>query len=291
MPDVFDINPLDKFMALFTGHNGSGKSVAIGSFLEDGPIYIFDFDGRQAAVSNWYKQRGLKPGQLEYDTYGPSNLYAAYKKLYDLTNNCPYAAISIDSFTAATVSAVMYSLRERASKTGKDLPAMSKGNMIIPDWDEYKAETVFITTMLDLCKELASKKVKVFWTAHPITSTKITKAQGAGDRDSYSTQTRYAAYGQKSDSLIPIYFNEIYHFTTDWDFSRSRDRRICLTRPRGDINAKTALNLPPEFDWTGWDENSPSFYQILKELAKKGKGEEKNDVKSDEEPPKKNDWF
>lgn len=265
MPDMMDINPLDSFMALFTGANGSGKSIAIASWMKKGSVYFFDFDGRMASVSNWYKQRGLKQGQLVYDTWGPSNIFEAYQKLEGFLTYCPHAAIVIDSFTAVTVSAVTFSLRRRGAKGGLNLPTTSKGDMIIPDWDEYKGETMYVTMLLDICKALAAKGIAVFWTAHPITSTKIEAGAGAGGKDKYTKQTRYAAYGAKTDSLIPIYFNEIYHFTQEFDFAKNDNIRWCFTGSNGEVTAKTALNLPIQIDWT-----YGNFYEIFSQKVNEG---------------------
>ena len=268
MADMIDVDPLGKFMAMIVGPNGGGKSIAIASWMKRGSIYFFDFDGRMASVANWYKQRGLKRGQLQYDTYGPENLYEAVKKLDSFIDRCDHAAIVLDSFTAITVSAVMFSLRRRMNKgpnSGK-YPTLTSGDMIVPDWDEYKGETVLVTQMLDLCKAIAAKGVAVFWTAHPVSSTKI-------EGKTYGIQTRYAAYGQKSDSLLPIYFNEIYHLTTEHDFATDSRRRLCFTQPFLGVNAKTALNLPAQFDWT-----DGNFYDIFTNLVHEGqvKAEENN---------------
>lgn len=292
MADVFDLDPLDKFMAMFVGPSGSGKSVAIASWLKKGSIYSFDFDGRMNTVSAWYKARGLKKGQLTYDTYGPENLYQALVKMNEFISYCPHAAISIDSFTAVTVSAVMYSLRQRQGKSGNDVPSMSKGNLIVPDWDEYKGETVYVTTLLDMCKAIAAKGIAVFWTAHPITSTKIEKGTAPGEKDNYGKQTRYAAYGNKADSLLPIYFNELYHFTTRWDFATDSAARICFTAPYGDITAKTALGLPPQIDWTARGPQDPTFYEILTSLVQvpENPKEETENVK-EEKKEEKGDEF
>lgn len=285
MPDIYNVDPLKKFMCLMVGPNGSGKSIAIASWKQLGSIYYFDFDGRMASVANWYKQRGLKEGQLTFDTYGPENLYEAYQKMSSFVDRCPHAAIVIDSFTAMTVSAVMFSLRQRSMKGGKDTPAISKGNMILPDFDEYKGETVFVTQFLDMSKAVASQGTAVFWTAHPVQSLKI-------EGKNYSIQTKYSAYGNKSDSLIPIYFNEIYSFITDWDLQTQSNKRICHTQPHDGVNAKTALNLPTSFDWTDKD-----FYTTFKSLADEGqaeamrKGEEYNklnptiEIKPEEKQP------
>lgn len=292
MPDIFDIDPISNYMGLYTGANGSGKSIAIGSWKKRGSIYYFDFDGRMASVANYYQQRGLKRGQLEYDTYGPHNLYDSMQKLDSFLDYCPHAAIVIDSFTAVTVSAVTFSLKRRAGKGGNYLPTTSKGDMVIPDWDEFKGETVCVTQMLDLCKAIAAKGVAVFWTAHPVITTKIESGnKSTGEKDKYGKQVRYAAYGFKTDSLLPIYFNEIYYFTTSWDWSEQRNERICLTQPSQDIvHPKTALNLPVEIKWTDSD-----FYDIFSSLAIEGhklnqqKGEEVNDLENKEEKEKKDD--
>lgn len=260
--DLFDLNPLDKYMALFTGASGSGKSVAIGSWLDKGSVYYFDFDGRMNSVANWYQRRGLKKGQLLSDVYGPDNLYQAMEKLDSFLDKCYHAAVVIDSFTAVTISAVTFSLKQRMKKGGNSLPTTSKGDLIIPDFDEYKGETVCVTMMLDMCKSLASKGTAVFWTAHPVQSLKI-------EGKNYSIQTKYAAYGEKSSSLIPIYFNEVYHFITPFDPIDGKRTRVCLTAPEGEVNAKTSLNLPPKIDWT-----NGNFYQILSKLIEENKFKE-----------------
>lgn len=258
MPDIYDIQSLQKYMALFQGPNGTGKSIALGSFLDKGSIYYFDFDGRMQSVGNWFKQRGLKKGQLSYDTYGPDNLFDAMVKMNEFLDYCPHAVVAIDSFTALTVTAVMFQLKRRAGKSGKSLPTTSKGDLVIPDWDEYKGETVCVTQLLDMSKGLAAKGVAVIWTAHPIVSTKI-------EGDKYTKQTRYAAYGMKTDSLLPIYFDEIYNFATEWSWEKQANIRWCFAKPSSHENAKTALNLPDKFDWT--DKN---FYQEFSRLVKEG---------------------
>lgn len=281
MSDIFDVDPLKKFMALFVGPNGSGKSIAIASWKKKGSIYFFDYDGRMASVANWYKQRGLKRGELYYDTFGPGNVFDAYQKLADFVDSCPHAAIVIDSFTAVTVSAVTFSLRRRQGKgvSSKEAPKTSKGDMIIPDWDEWNGEATYVTMLLDLCKQIAANGTAVFWTAHPVQRLKLEGGAG-GSVNSVKVQTKYAAFGMKSDSLIPIYFNEIYHFTTDWDYAEQKAKRICYTQPNGDIAAKTALNIPATIDWTDKD-----FYEIFSNEVEKGQalinqqGEETNEVK------------
>jgi hypothetical protein len=268
MSDIFDVDPLDKFMGLFVGPNGSGKSIAIASWMEKGSIEFFDYDGRMASVANWYKQRGLKRGQLHYTTYGPSNIYDAYAKLSQYVDSCPHAAIVIDSFTAVTVAAVTFSIRRRTGKSDiKALPKTSKGDMIIPDWDEWNGEAMYVTMLLDLCKQIAANGTAVFWTAHPVQRTVISSGQGTSV-GSVKVQTKYAAFGMKSDSLIPIYFNEIYYFTTDWDYDSGTAKRVCYTQPNSEVAAKTALNIPPIIEWT-----NKNFYSIFSAEVAKGQAE------------------
>jgi len=255
---MMDVDPLAKYMAMFVGPNGSGKSIAYSSWIKKGSVYIFDFDGRMASVANWYKQRGLKQGQLTYDTFGPDNLYEAFVKLDKFLDRCDHALIAVDSFTSFTVSAVMYSLRNRDKKGGVDAAKLSKGNMVIPDWDEWNAEAVAVTRFLDICKSLAAKKCAIVWTAHPVQSTKIVGK-------TYSVQTKYAAYGHKSESLVPIYFNEIYNFVTEWNPQTDKVERLCLTQPMAGVNAKTALNIPEKIEWTDKD-----FYQTFIQLVQEG---------------------
>lgn len=266
MPDILDIDPKQKYMAFFVGPNGSGKSIAIASWMSQGSVYFFDYDGRMASVANWYKKRGLKPGQLLYDTYGPHNLYDAVEKLKEFTNSCIHAAIVIDSFTAATITAVTWSMYKRMAfgKGTANYPKMTKGEMPVPDWDEWNGETMYVTMMLDMCKQIAANGTAVFWTGHPVSRMNIKEENG---RQKISYQTKYAAFGHKSDSLIPIYFNEIYAFYPETDISTQKVHRICQTQPHGEIAAKTALDLPVRLDWT-----DGNFREIL--MANLGRKEQ-----------------
>lgn len=271
MPDILDIDPTKKYMAFYVGPNGSGKSIAIASWMELGSVYFFDYDGRMASVANWYKKRGLKSGQLLYDTYGPENLYDAINKLKDFVQSCHHAAIVIDSFTAATITAVTWSMYKRMSKgvQSPDYVKMTKGEMMVPDWDEWNGETMYVTMMLDMCKQIAAAGTAVFWTGHPVQRMNI-KQEGRTQKISY--QTKYAAFGHKSDSLIPIYFNEIYAFYPETDLQTNKVARICQTQPYGEIAAKTALDLPVRLDWT-----DGNFRQIL--MKNLGQKEQINEIK------------
>ena len=263
MADLFDADPLRNYMALYVGPNGAGKSIAIASFKKKGSIYYFDFDGRMNSVVNWYRSKGLKRGQLIADTYGPHNAFEAFTKLEEFANFCPHAAIVIDSFTAVTVTAVTFSLKRRLGKGAESSPKTTKGDLIIPDWEEWNGEATYVVMLLDLCKAIAAQGVNIFWTAHPVQRTKI---EADGTRvGRVSTQTKYAAFGMKSDSLIPIFFNEIYYFMTEFDYQTEKTKRLCITQPYGEVAAKTALRIPTIIDWTDAD-----FYDILSKEIKDG---------------------
>jgi hypothetical protein len=270
--DLLDLDPLSKFMCFAVGPNGSGKSIAIASWKEKGSIYYFDFDGRMNSVANWSQQRGLKRGQLQSDSYGPMQVYEAYEKMCDFSSSCPHAAIVLDSFTSITIAAVTFSLKTRQGIKGKDAPKMSKGGLMVPDWDEFNGEATYVTMMLDLSRQIAANGTAVFWTAHPVERLKVTAGQG-GTVSSVGTQTKYAAIGMKSDALVPIYFNEIYHFIKTWDFERVRYGYVCQTQST-EVAAKTALNLPAQMDWTGVDSfYKDTFLPALEEGNRNNKGE------------------
>jgi hypothetical protein len=252
-----DVDPLNPFMAFLIGPNGTGKSIALASWLDVGSVYFFDFDGRMASVSNWYKKRGLKRGQLTSDRYGPDNVYDAITKLKEFTVSCPHAAIAVDSFTAATISAVTFQLYRRMGKSGASTPAKTKGDLIVPDWEEWNGEAMYVTMILDLLKQIAEHGTAVFMTGHPVQRMQIKQVGGKQD---ISYQTKLAAFGHKSDSLVPIYFNEIYYFKVEYDLVDNSIHRVCYTQPSGDVAAKTALDLPTKLDWT-----NKNFYQLFKD--------------------------
>jgi hypothetical protein len=131
---------------------------------------------------------------------------------------------------------------------------------LIPDWDEYKALTSFVSQALDLQKGLAAN---VIWTAHPLPSIKV---EGSGNSIRVTKTNPIVTYGGKVAGIIPNAFTEIYHFSQQQDWTpgsgQSSKKYICSLDSIGDEFAKSPLlgHRFKELDFT-----NRLFYEVWKE--------------------------
>lgn len=241
-------------MALFISDNGNGKTVAAASF--PGPIKFFDFDGRMKPVKKFYPNRT----DIDYDIVGmeetrpgpnwPGSLgLMDFCKVYeDLQDYCPWNTIVVDSLTAMTATIVAFQLGIKGTQgKGKKLSS----GIQVPSWDEFNGETSVVQQVLDISKVLPCN---VIFTAHPVDKS---VDMGGG---TLKKARSIAAYGTKTPSLVPIYFDEIYQFGIEPPNGPDEPaQRFILTQPTGRDIAKTALPLPPRINIT----NKP-LYPLLK---------------------------
>jgi hypothetical protein len=251
MPNTYDIVLGGRIMALFISDNGNGKTVAAASF--PGPIKFFDFDGRMQPVKLFYPQRkditydlvGIEAQRPSGDYPGCISFMDFAKEFEDLQDRCPWATVVVDSLTALTATAVGFQLGIK-SREGKG-KKLSSG-IQVPTWDEFNGETSVVQQILDVAKILPCN---VVFTAHP-----VDKSIDVGG--TLRKARSIAAYGTKTPSLVPIYFNEIYQFGVE------PAQRFIMTQPTGKDMAKTALPLPPRIDIT-----NKQLYPILQEHCRK----------------------
>jgi|SoiMethySBSTD1v2_1073268.scaffolds.fasta_scaffold26988_6 hypothetical protein len=257
MPNVFDIVLGGRIMALFISDNGNGKTVAAGSF--PGPIKFFDFDGRMQPLKLFYPNRK----DITYDLVGMEAIRPGpnfpgcisfmdfAREFEDLQDRCPWETVVVDSITALTATAVGFQLGIK-SKEGKGKKLTS--GIQVPSWDEFNGETSVVQQILDVSKVLPCN---VIFTAHP-----VDKSVDVGGGTLKKARS-IAAYGTKTPSLVPIYFNEIYQFGVEPPSAPNEPaQRFVLTQPTGKDMAKTALPLPPRIDIT----NKP-LYPILQKYC------------------------
>lgn len=238
-------------MVMLKADNGAGKTVFAASF--PGPIKFFMFDGSKLDVVKLFFPNRT---DIEYDIYGAretkfkdalgnpvhiKSLIQFAKEFNDLQDYCPWGTVVVDSFTSFSVTCVTFQLDFRSNN--EKGTAMSKGGLVIPDFDEYKGETTLVTQSLDVSKVLPCH---VIWTAHPLPKLETT---GGGASMRVNKTSSIAAYGSKTAAMAPSYFNEIWHLETRPGSDGGR-QRICHTQTIGDQFAKTALPLPAAFDVT-----------------------------------------
>lgn len=256
---------LDKNLSfLFKSPPGFAKTLAATSFALGGPVYLAYFDkSKPVELKKYYTDIVHRPDLLdyiEYDVYGSHNVNQFHNKMIDFTTNCPYFAIICDSLTSMTGAAVNWSLGFRANPK-KDKQAKSSDVLqLIPDWDEYKVETSLIVQTIDIQQTLPCH---IIWTAHPLSKINIT---GSGASQRITKGNSLVTYGNKVADLVPGRFTEIYHFgkSVDWNTSPATVKYNVYTEAVGDDFAKTALNLPKEFDIT-----NKLFYEVWSSLVNK----------------------
>lgn len=258
MPNTYDIVLGERFMGLFISDNGNGKTVAAASW--PGPIKFYDFDGRMQPVKLFYpNRRDISYDIVGVDTVRPQGSFPGSlnftdfcKEFEDLQERCPWATVVIDSITALTATIVMFMLGiKRREGGGKKL----SGGIQVPTWDEFNGETATVQQILDVAKILPCN---VIFTAHPIDKSIDTGGTMKKARS-------IAAYGTKTPSIIPIYFNEIYQFGVEPPPSPGAPpERYILTQPTGKDMAKTALPLPAKIIIT-----DKPLYPIIKGICEK----------------------
>jgi len=255
MPKTCDIVLGGRFMGLFVGPNGTGKTIAAASW--PGNILFFDFDGRMAPVRLFYPDRK----DIEYITVGldggtRSDVIGFTEfthRFEDLQDRCPYDLVVGDSYTSYSATAVLHQmgLHEKDVKR-------TKGGLPIPDWDEYKGETGVMLQILEIAKILPCNFIM---TAHPVSKAATTKQGGSTNETlaSMIRQSTLATYGWKTVSFLPNYFNEIYYFYNEASAQVGQvTRRFVQTVASGEIMAKTALPLPAVME----TQDKP-FYHVL----------------------------
>lgn len=260
MPKTSDIELGGRFMGLFVGTNGSGKTVAGASWPGEG--LILDFDGRVAPVRYFYPKRT----DIEYVTIGLDSIKGrpdvigftqGLELIQGLQDRCPYDWLMFDSYTSYSTVAIYHQMGIRDEDVKK-----TKGGLPIPDWDEFKGETGVMLQILEILKILPCN---IIVTAHPIQAAKTTK-QGGSTNEVLASMVKgssIASYGWKTPSLLPNYFNEMYYFSSDASSQVAQGtKRSVQTVSAGEIVAKTALPLPAIMNVT----NLPLFGVIQEHL-------------------------
>lgn len=250
-----------RYMGLWTGPHGSGKTVGIGSM--PGPILIFDFDGRIDPLIDFYPRRA----DIEYFTVGLSDdarhdvigLKTFTEKFNRLQDDCPYATVALDSYTMYSTVSVLYQMGHRDNKKLK----RTAGGIAIPDWDEYKGETGLAVQIMEVAKIIPAHFIM---TAHPVSKAQTKTQEGSASEilASMVKATVLQTYGWKTGSFLPCYFNEMYYFFSEPASDPNLPvKRWVQTISAGEIQAKSALGLPAKIEIT-----RKPMWELIKVLIK-----------------------
>lgn len=223
---------------LFKSPPGHGKTVAAASAtLVFGKMWLAYFDKKEPLelIKFYENSRPEVLDLIDFESYGSHNAGDYLEQLRDWAKHggCPYDVICTDGVTSLTSAAINWSLLFDESTRSGDKPKL-------PDFDDYKVETVMVTQALDICKSL---DVVNIWTAHPVPRIAI-EADGTKVKAIKKTNT-IVSYGNKVGALVPGAFHEIYHF------AQQGSSRFVYTDTVGDETAKNTFNLPRRIDITG----------------------------------------
>ena len=258
MPKTSQIKLGGRFTGLFIGSQGTGKTCAAASF--PGPIMFYDFDGRMDPVKRFFPTRE----DIEYKVVGA---YPAPKGRYDvidfkqfceefeaLQDRCDYATVVIDSITSYTATVVRWQLNRKAKDKGKRL-----ANFInVPTWDEFNGECQAVIETIELAKILPCH---IIFTAHPVDKTEVIVGGAADGKDLVRKSQSITAFGNKTPSFVPNYFNEIYNFTKE--SAPGGLDYVVTTQASETTLCKTALPLPARMSI-----RNANFFKCINEKLK-----------------------
>lgn len=231
----------DVLFTMLKGEPGTRKSTAALSYPT--PHYWFDVDDKMAALRLPMKNFGIKPSDINYDSYREVNSASALiKKLETFQVNCPYKTIIVDSITSAGDKINRQTMKVKSGTT--NAAGGEKGMRIagipVNSIEDYKAEAAFFMEVVALLKDISAfHKVNIVLIAHVI---------GARKDENASANSVFSRIivtgGQIISAKIPAYCTEIYHFNVEGnaDLSREGDY-VALTRHSGTDYARTSLPL------------------------------------------------
>lgn len=231
------------FRGLFVGPTGRGKTVAAGSF--PGPILVLDFENRHEPLKDWYADRD----DIEVEVITPYNYFSVFVPLINGPAIKKYKTIIVDSITSISNVTITMQLKIREGSDSKEFqPKTNKSGISVASWDEFNGEATIITGLFEVLKSL---KCNLIATAHPV--------QKSTDGKSW---TSLVSYGNKLNTMVPGYFNEVFFFDYEFGLSDSGGvKRVVRTSPSSNYpDAKTSIKgLPPTIDIT-----NKNLYDIIK---------------------------
>lgn len=260
MPNLRSKLPGYRYRGLFVGQCGTGKTIAAGSF--PGPMLIYDFDDRVDPLINFYSKRQ----DIEYKTVvswksdrkDSIDFMEFCQEWMQFQDRCDWTTVVIDSVTSLSACCVLYALQ-----LNKEFNWRAGSKLAVPGMNEYKSETAVMLKILEVAKSIPAH---VIVTAHPVSKLEMLEA---GNMETLRPTSSLTAYGTKTPSFIPNYFNEMYWFHNEVQGQGQKPRRYVTTVANGEIPAKTALPLPPIFEIT----NKP-LWNVIQSFLKPKEDEE-----------------
>lgn len=238
---------------ILAGNPGTGKSSAGISFPK--PMLVFSYEARMKSVINYYKRIG-RPEVLDgIDIITINNYLTHDKKLSELKFGSTYKTIGFDSLTSMADMILLDLLSGRGENRKR-----VAGKIDIPGFDEFNGEDSALKEWVFFCKAYPGN---IWVSAHYVASSisKSEKTQKA------IIQRDLLTAGKKIASKIPAYFDEVWVFQIEAsiDTSKPPESYDVLTVPNSVDYAKTALSLPPKFNW-----KDKVFWEVLQSQLNEG---------------------
>jgi hypothetical protein len=255
MPSIDEVNIHEGLMAQFVGPPGTGKSIAMASFVKERG-YIFDLDSRIESVCAFWA--GKK--KIDFDIYQACDFEKFAKKLESFQINCPYDMIGIAGLTALADMLLQYGIALRGrGKAG----SKSVGVIDLNTIEDYNVETRGLMQVISVLRALKGKT--------RILETHLLSAEYQALDGTTRVQRSTLTGGKKISPKIPGYFNEVWQFSVKPGLlSTEKPKFLVKTINDGDNLGKTILPLPMEMDWTrGPDNPDGNLFKVVQDNLRK----------------------
>ena len=248
MPKASDYIPDKRIFGLLKGDPGCGKSIAAATFALNGPQYIFDFDGKFAAIYNFFTNIIPCPeiiANIEYDRF--SNYNDAAEKLQHIIDYEPNkytGGVVWDTLTTCVDSILTQVQTIKGADPNKKGKLKMVGGIQVGDIEDYNAESAALTRMIQAAK--FHLPVHFLMLAHVV---RIETPQLKGG---IKITRQLLTAGKKVAAKLPAYFDESWHLTADeGSSSLGGNKYLVRTTASGEDWARTSLPLPATMDVTG----------------------------------------
>lgn len=243
MPTVDQLTLDKRFLGMFVGRSGNGKTAAAASFPK--PMKVFDFDGRISGIlgCDWITQAERK--EIEFSTYPPfikpgdkpsyTRLNTELEMMHMQGTKLPYKTLVFDSLTSASLALLRDSIP--ISGAGRKVGALE-----LPGPGDYGFESQAISNILAYLRSLPVPNI--------IVSAHVVERYGKSDPDNPYSES--IPIGEKLSVRDKVGENSLIYFDHVLKFERERAggdmRYYCVFR--SDLAKTTLSKAPPRIDIT-----------------------------------------
>lgn len=209
MPSAESIQDDKRFVGLFVGRSGHGKSTAAYSFPH--PIKVLDVDGRirGGLACDWVVRKGID--YVPFPPVGDKYLWIQLNQEFETiltmikANQFNYQTLVLDSITFAAAGILLDTAR--MTKAGEKKGNVS-GGLVLNDPGDYRMMYTSISSIMGFLKSLPIPNIIV--TAH--ITPKWGKAAGADDYDDNVIIGEQLLLPDKIAEVIPGNFDHVFKF-------------------------------------------------------------------------------